>query len=64
MSSDAPDVCAGGGSVFPNEQFGAVGITLRDYFAAHAPACPLLNTDDICEWRYRYADVMLRKRKA
>lgn len=39
------------------------GMTLRDYFAAHAPtpANPM-QLDDHCAYRYRYADAMLRAR--
>jgi len=41
------------------------GMTLRDYFATHAPlpAAPMV-LDDHCAYRYRYADAMLAARGA
>ena len=40
-------------------------MTLRDYFATHAPlpAAPMV-LDDHCAYRYRYADAMLAARGA
>ena len=43
------------------------GMTLRDYFAAHAPVPPhteygVWSISDICLYRYRYADAMLAER--
>lgn len=39
------------------------GMTLRDYLAAHAPLPnDAMALDDHCEYRYRYADAMLRAR--
>jgi hypothetical protein len=46
------------------------GMTLRDYFAAHAPEPHKnwhggeRNYSDIIEWRWHYADAMLRAREA
>lgn len=51
---------------FPNEIVG--GLTLRDYFAAHAPEPPKAwhggekDKTDIIEWRWSYADSMLSER--
>lgn len=40
------------------------GMTLRDYFAAHAPITrDLMSLKDHCAYRYRYADAMLRARE-
>jgi hypothetical protein len=46
------------------------GMTLRDYFAAHAPE-PYKNWHggdrsivDIVQWRWAYADAMLKAREA
>ena len=45
------------------------GMTLRDYFAAHAPEPPKTwhggdrNIKDIVSWRWYYADQMLETRK-
>ena len=67
MISDIKD----GGPAFPNKasydgQSGYSihgGMTLRDYFAAHAPvpqtAMPVA---EHCAYRYRYADAMLAAR--
>jgi len=66
-----------GGPAFPHWDpqdgpQGAVhnGMSLRDYFAAHAPA-PFpdwnggeRNTRSIVKWRYYYADAMLKQRSA
>jgi hypothetical protein len=44
------------------------GMTLRDYFAAHAPASALggnsgyTHIEDEVEYRYKYADAMLAER--
>jgi hypothetical protein len=37
------------------------GMTLRDYFAAHAPT-PLqaMSMEDHCAYRYRFADAMIK----
>lgn len=53
------------GEVVPDEE----GMTLRDYFAAHAPEPPKIwhggerNISDVIEWRWYYADAMLKARK-
>lgn len=67
-----------GGPAFPaeiTEQFYCMGpqskkvqhpgMTLRDYFAAHAPATStdMLLTEH-CAYRYRYADAMIAAREA
>jgi hypothetical protein len=62
-----------GGPAFPSaafEQHEYQGMTLRDYFAAHAPE-PYKNWhggernfSDIIEWRWHYADTMLKAREA
>ncbi len=65
-----------GGPAFPTEVWDNEGVphhtegmTLRDYFAAHAPE-PHKNWyggergfADIIEWRWHYADAMLEARK-
>lgn len=64
-----------GGPAFPHEyKFGdgtaarADGMTLRDYFAAHAPEPPNSwrggerSISDITQWRWWYADSMLKER--
>lgn len=44
------------------------GLTLRDYFAAHAPEPPKgwhggdRSIRDVVEWHWRYADAMLAER--
>ena len=44
------------------------GMTLRDYFAAHAPEPPASwhggakGLSDVIEWRWWYADAMLKAR--
>lgn len=44
------------------------GMTLLDYFAAHAPEPPPAwragsrSVDDVIAWRWRYADTMLKAR--
>ena len=45
------------------------GITVRDYFAAHAPPSPARiygdcenNLDELVQWNYEYADAMIRQR--
>lgn len=41
------------------------GMTLRDYFAAHAPIPDRhMALEDHCAYRYRYADAMLKARQA
>lgn len=38
-------------------------MTLRDYFAAHAPIPEFsMSVEDHCAHRYRYADAMLKER--
>jgi hypothetical protein len=40
------------------------GMTLRDYFAAHATIPPNgMQMEDHCAYRYRYADAMLSARE-
>ena len=61
-----------GGPAFPAHHFDLAenehGMTLRDYFAAHAPEPPALwhggdrGLHDIIEWRWWYADAMLAAR--
>lgn len=62
-----------GGPAFPNT-YDYFGMSLRDYFAAHAPEPPVgwrdpgihrrfrLGIDDIVEWRWVYADRMIAQR--
>jgi hypothetical protein len=63
-----------GGTAFPSHgSMGEVvqeGMTLRDYFAAHAPPVPdwyikMRNSDmeDLIKWRWYYADAMLAERE-
>lgn len=66
-----------GGPAFPSYKYDSEyerhfqegGMTLRDYFAAHAPEPPASwhggdrKTDDITAWCYEYADAMLEARK-
>lgn len=56
---------------FPNTAPGTQGMTLRDYFAAHAPDAPpdfAWNDDEslsfqrMSRWSYVYADAMLAER--
>lgn len=48
----------------------ANGMSLRDYFAANAPEPPeswhggQRKTSDLIEWRWAYADYMLKAREA
>jgi hypothetical protein len=62
-----------GGPAFPAQvkffDEPTTGMTLRDYFAAHAPE-PYKNWHggergfaDIIEWRWSYADAMLKARE-
>jgi hypothetical protein len=40
------------------------GMTLRDYFAAHAPMPEQpMNLYEHCAYRYRYADTMIDERE-
>jgi hypothetical protein len=40
------------------------GMSLRDYFAAHAPIPPRdMGISEHCAFRYRYADEMLKARE-
>lgn len=51
-----------------NPSNGALGMTLRDYFAAHAPAVPEnwhggdKGFSSVIEWRWYYADKMIKAR--
>lgn len=48
----------------PGVEPGCSGMTLRDYFAAHAPTpAETLVLSDHCAYRYRYADAMLAARE-
>lgn len=43
----------------------SAGMSLRDYFAAHAPLPPeTMTLQEHCAYRYRYADAMIATRKA
>ena len=62
-----------GGPAFPHENHHGhkiAGMTLRDYFAAHAPEPPAAwrggdkKMNDIIVWRWWYADEMLKAREA
>lgn len=63
----------GEGNIGPQSQWGMgskPGMSLRDYFAAHAPPMPNArkpqsptSADDIARWAYQYADAMLRRRE-
>ena len=51
-------------------QYGTSGMTLRDYFAAHAPEPPgdfwrggERSIKDIIDWRWYYAEAMLKARE-
>ena len=68
-----------GGPAFPqptNSTLSWDGMTLRDYFAAHAPECPDTwlsrypmergwrgEARAIADWRFEYADEMLKARE-
>jgi hypothetical protein len=39
------------------------GLSVRDYFAAHAPNPPVWWDGGMYEWRWHYADAMLEERK-
>jgi hypothetical protein len=53
---------------FPYTGCGDEGMTMRDYFAAHAPDAPQAwhgaerNISDLIQWRWYYADAMLQER--
>ena len=55
-----------GGPAFPVPQYGANGMTLRDYFAAKAMAADIATSyhsvNDIAELAYKMADAMLEAR--
>lgn len=67
-----------GGAAFPSPrgtrvtgevQFSEPGMSLRDYFAAHAPPAPDgwgssydFSEDRCADWAYTYADAMLAER--
>jgi hypothetical protein len=64
-----------GGPAFPQErtlECGSIeeceGLSMRDYFAAHAPNCPESfkprkgDLWNIAIWRYMYADTMIKAR--
>lgn len=44
-------------------QYGQDGMALRDYFAAHAPLGNEVSLEDLCAFRYRYADAMMKARE-
>ena len=47
----------------PGVMNGEPGMSLRDYFAAHAPTPQLpMDLEDHSAYRYRYADAMLKER--
>ena len=60
-----------GGTAFPvtTSTRYTKGMSLRDYFAAHAPNPPKgwnggeKEVEDIIEWRWYYADAMLKARE-
>jgi hypothetical protein len=54
-------------SGLPNGEFlhGREGMSLRDYFAAHAPMPDQpMQLEEHCAYRYRYADQMLKARQS
>ena len=61
-----------GGPAFPAEHFDLTdqehGMSLRDYFAAHAPEPPERwrggerGVQDVIDWCWHYADAMLAER--
>lgn len=59
-----------GGPAFPGATYYGpfAGMTLRDYFAAHAPEPHKnwhggeRNFSDLIEWRWHYADTMIKAR--
>lgn len=57
-----------GGPAFPSHgtmgEVAQEGMSLRDYFAAHAPKPrDHMPIEDHCAYRYRYADAMIRARE-
>lgn len=55
-----------GGPAYPTfREHDEIGMSLRDYFAAHAPgAVQTMEISDNAQWRYEYADAMLKAREA
>lgn len=62
-----------GGPAFPSEHqtnWSNPGMTVLDYFAAHAPAPPDTwrarndAAENIIEWRWAYAEAMVKEKKA
>jgi hypothetical protein len=57
-------------SPFSSSQPSAEGMTLRDYFAANAPQAPddwregINSINNIIDWRWHYANRMLKAREA
>lgn len=55
---------------FANNGFSTTGMSLRDYFAAHAPEPTKSwhggdrSVDDVIAWRWHYANEMLKARGA
>lgn len=54
-----------------HDKDGHNGMTLRDYFAAHAPEPPgnfwcvgECSIDEVINWRWYYADAMLKARES
>ena len=76
VAREEQDMNDTGGPAFPHsydvmpdkETHTYYGMTLRDWFATHAPEPPKSwrggerGLDDIIEWRWWYADAMLKKR--
>lgn len=62
-----------GGTAFPvvfERSKSEYGMSLRDYFAAHAPEHPDggwrggdCTAEEIAAWRWRYADAMIKERE-
>ena len=56
-----------GGPAFPApiiDVRGHEGMTLRDFFAVHAPkSMDSMTLAEYCAWSYRYADAMLKARE-
>lgn len=56
-------------AAFPSNEYGNLGMSLRDYFAGQALAGMLCDikcvgeSEYIAKWAYRYADAMLDERQ-
>lgn len=56
-------------AAFPSNEYGNLGMSLRDYFAGQALAGQLANADSeinmtfVAKWAYQYADAMLAERQ-